>query len=163
MTGNERRIKVLEIIKNTPNVVSATKLGKELGVSRQIIVGDVALLRASGEQIVATARGYKLEKGQNIYTINVKHNENETYNELELLIDNGAPILDVSIEHPVYGTLTGELNIKSKRDIDKFLAKEGKPLSLLTDGIHSHRIVCQDQEHFDEIVSILRANNLLVD
>ena len=80
----DRKTRIMEIISSSDKPVSASKIAKELGVSRQIIVGDVALLRASGEDITATPRGYILETNRsNHYTIAVKHNNDQLEEELK--------------------------------------------------------------------------------
>lgn len=92
--------------------VSATKFAKELSVSRQIIVGDVALLRASGEKILATPRGYILERtnGQAEYTVACVHDFENMEKELTIMVDNGCTVVNVTVEHPLYGQLTGPLH-----------------------------------------------------
>lgn len=49
MSGEERRGKIIQALKNSDKAVSATTLAKEFDVSRQVIVQDVALLRANGK------------------------------------------------------------------------------------------------------------------
>ena len=58
MTASERRQQIARLLSASQAPISATTLSQELGVSRQIIVGDIALLRAAGQEITATARGY---------------------------------------------------------------------------------------------------------
>ena len=55
-----RRQAVNQVLEEAGGPVSATALAKQFSVSRQIIVGDVALLRAAGEESLATPRGYVL-------------------------------------------------------------------------------------------------------
>ena len=62
LNAKERRQAILEQLKRAEKPVSATALARQYGVSRQIIVGDVALLRAGGEPISATPRGYVLDR-----------------------------------------------------------------------------------------------------
>ena len=59
--GTTRRKEILRQLQLSEKPVSASRFARDLGVSRQIIVGDVALLRAAGEDIIATSRGYKLD------------------------------------------------------------------------------------------------------
>ena len=54
----DRREKLLNLVKRSKRPLSGTWLARKLGVSRQVIVQDVALLRAHGEQVHSTPRGY---------------------------------------------------------------------------------------------------------
>lgn len=58
MDAQERRLRVLDILKEGERV-RGTELAKALGVSRQIIVGDVALLKAGGVPVISTPRGVR--------------------------------------------------------------------------------------------------------
>lgn len=165
MNKVERREKIMEMIKASKAPVSATALAMRLNVSRQIIVGDIALLRASGESIFATPTGYVLDKINTpdsfgyVGTIACRHFEKELSDELYTIVDFGGTILDVTIEHNTYGQLSGTLGVGSRHEADKFLEKlnenKDKPLSDLTGGIHLHRIGCRDKATFDLIVSSL--------
>lgn len=170
MDGNLRRIKVLTMIKESDRALSASLLAKELGVSRQVIVGDVALLRAEGKEIIATARGYILnniiKKNQYTRKIACIHTPEETGDELYLLVGLGVRIDDVIIEHEVYGELTGNLSIESRSDVELFLGKlktsQSRLLSELTMGIHLHTITCRNKEHFEDVIIAMENAGYLV-
>jgi len=170
MDGNLRRTKVLAMIKGSERALSASFLARELGVSRQVIVGDVALLRAEGQEIIATARGYIINKAakKNQYTrkIACQHTSEQTISELYLLVDLGVRVEDVIIEHEVYGELTGHLGIESRADVDLFIKKlevsQSRLLSELTMGIHLHTVSCQHKEHFNEVMEALEKAGYLV-
>lgn len=157
----DRKEKIIEEIKKSDKPVSASTLAKKLGVSRQIIVGDVALIRASGTNIIATPRGYILDsKQQNqTYTIAVNHSQEQVADELYTIVDLGGCAIDVIVDHPVYGQLTGKLHLSSRYDVDQFIKKvnnnQAKPLSQLTDGLHLHTIQCPNEETYQRIVSAL--------
>lgn len=157
----DRKEKIIEEIKKSDKPVSASTLAKKLGVSRQIIVGDVALIRASGTNIIATPRGYILDsKQQNqTYTIAVNHSQEQMADELYTIVDLGGCAIDVIVDHPVYGQLTGKLHLSSRYDVDQFIKKvnnnQAKPLSQLTDGLHLHTIQCPNEETYQRIVSAL--------
>lgn len=157
----DRKEKIIEEIQKSQKPVSASSLAKKLGVSRQIIVGDVALIRASGTNIIATPRGYILDsKQQNqTYTIAVNHSQEQMADELYTIVDLGGCAIDVIVDHPVYGQLTGKLHLSSRYDVNQFLKKiksdEAKPLSQLTNGLHLHTIQCQDQETYHRILTAL--------
>lgn len=156
-----RKEKIIEEIKKSDKPVSASTLAKKLGVSRQIIVGDVALIRASGTNIIATPRGYILDsKQQNqTYTIAVNHSQEQMADELYTIVDLGGCAIDVIVDHPVYGQLTGKLHLSSRYDVDQFIKKvnnnQAKPLSQLTDGLHLHTIQCPNEDTYQRIVSAL--------
>lgn len=157
----DRKEKIIEEIKKSDKPVSASTLAKKLGVSRQIIVGDVALIRASGTNIIATPRGYILDsKQQNqTYTIAVNHSQEQMADELYTIVDLGGCAIDVIVDHPVYGQLTGKLHLSSRYDVDQFIKKvnnnQARPLSQLTDGLHLHTIQCPNEDTYQRIVSAL--------
>ena len=157
----DRKEKIIEEIKKSDKPVSASTLAKKLGVSRQIIVGDVALIRASGTNIIVTPRGYILDsKQQNqTYTIAVNHSQEQMADELYTIVDLGGCAIDVIVDHPVYGQLTGKLHLSSRYDVDQFIKKvnnnQAKPLSQLTDGLHLHTIQCPNEDTYQRIVSAL--------
>ncbi len=157
----DRKEIIIEEIKKSDKPVSASKLAKICGVSRQIIVGDVALLRASGQNIIATPRGYVLDDQVNeqTYTIAVKHYQDTLADELYTIVDLGGQVLDVIVEHPIYGQLTGKLHISSRYDVEQFMKKIdsgiAKPLSQLTDGLHLHTIQCSNDEVYQRIIKAL--------
>lgn len=157
----DRKEKIIEEIKKSDKPISASTLAKKLGVSRQIIVGDVALIRASGTNIIATPRGYILDsKQQNqTYTIAVNHSQEQMADELYTIVDLGGCAIDVIVDHPVYGQLTGKLHLSSRYDVDQFIKKvnnnQAKPLSQLTNGLHLHTIQCPNEDTYQRIVSAL--------
>lgn len=157
----DRKEKIIEEIKKSDKPISASTLAKKLGVSRQIIVGDVALIRASGTNIIATPRGYILDsKQQNqTYTIAINHSQEQMADELYTIVDLGGCAIDVIVDHPVYGQLTGKLHLSSRYDVDQFIKKvnnnQAKPLSQLTDGLHLHTIQCPNEDTYQRIVSAL--------
>ena len=163
----DRKKIIIEEMKKSDKPISASRLAKLCGVSRQIIVGDVALLRASGQNIIATPRGYVLdEKVQGFQqVIAVKHGQDALGDELYTIVDLGGSIIDVIVDHPIYGQLTGKLHISSRYDVDQFLKKvekgNAKPLSQLTDGLHLHTIQCQNHDIYDRIIKALEEKGYL--
>ena len=118
MEAAARRQAILDRLRTADRPVSASSLAAELNVSRQIIVGDIAILRAGGAEISATPRGYVLPRATDgiTRTIACRHTLEQTGTELDILVDNGCTVLDVIVEHPVYGQLTGQLQISSRYD-----------------------------------------------
>lgn len=121
----DRKQIIIDEIKKSEKPLSASALAKKLHVSRQIIVGDVALIRAAGTQIIATPRGYVLEeKKEGVEKkLAVSHTREQIQDELYTIIDQGASVIDVIVEHPIYGQLVGQLHLSSRYDVDQFLNK----------------------------------------
>lgn len=165
MNKTERRDNILKTIQKSEGPVSASALASQLQVSRQVIVGDIALLRASGYQISATPTGYIVEENHAyasfgyVGIIACKHGGDQLREELYTIVDFGGTVLDVTIEHSTYGQISGALDIRSRHDTDIFMEKlkesQSRPLSELTDGIHLHRIGCKDKTTFDLILDSL--------
>jgi len=160
MKSDERRKEILNILKDKEMPISANKLAEKFKVSRQVIVGDVALLRAANNFIIATPKGYILNDIKNngssyIGTIACKHDGEHTLDELYIIVGHGGEVIDVIVEHPVYGQLIGCLNVTSRYDakhlVDNIYEQKTKPLSALTEGIHVHNIKCKDKETFELI------------
>ena len=155
MNAQERRGALLLRLNSGGAPVSASALAREFGVSRQIIVGDVALLRAGGAEILSTPRGYALSQiGEGLRrSVACVHDEAGTERELLIMVENGCVVRDVIVEHPVYGLLTGALALSSRADVAHFLEKSAgvAPLSSLTGGIHLHTLLCPDEEAFQRV------------
>lgn len=168
MDSEERRTCILRELKKADSPVSATALAHSLGVSRQIIVGDVALLRAAGHEISSTPRGYMIPRSNTpgiVRRIACRHDSSEMRDELYAIVDQGCTVLDVIVEHPVYGELTGALMLRSRQDVDRFIEKcsasDAMPLSFLTEGIHLHTISCPDMNSFDRVRAQLKKLGVL--
>lgn len=169
MEAASRRQAILDRLRSADRPVSASALAAGLNVSRQIIVGDIALLRAGGAEISATPRGYVLPRatGGITRTIACRHTLAQTGQELDILVDNGCTVLDVIVEHPVYGQLTGQLQISSRYDVEQFLARirdsDAAPLSMLTGGLHLHTLCCPNEDAYTRACAALKAAGLLLD
>ena len=165
----DRQVSILSILRTSKEPTSAQKLGDTLSVSRQVIVGDIALLRALGHNIIATPRGYLLP--DNIQNAKYKgkivcmHKASEAIDELRTIVDLGGGVIDVSIFHEIYGELIGILNITSRIEADIFIQKcadfKSRFLAELTNGIHTHTIETKDKEAFENIKEALRKQGLL--
>ena len=166
MDAQERRRKILEELSRADGPLSASSLARQLGVSRQIVVGDVALLRAGGEAVIATPRGYLLQREEPglIRRIACRHTAGEMEEELTIMVDNGCTVEDVLVEHPVYGQLIGALHLKNRYDVSQFIQRSqgAAPLSLLTDGIHLHTLRCPDEAAFQRVLQALDRQGFLV-
>jgi transcriptional regulator of NAD metabolism len=165
--GDKRKAEILEALQQADKPISATRFAKEFGVSRQIVVGDVALLRAAGETIIATARGYLLERESEklISKIAVQHGPEQTEEELRTIIEKGGEVIDVVVEHPLYGELVGGLHLMTQQDVDSFIKEtsglRATLLSELTGGIHLHTIAYETLDDLAEIKKALSEKGIL--
>lgn len=170
MMGEERRAGIIETLKNSEEPVSGAELAKRFGVSRQVIVQDIALLRAVSRNIISTTRGYVLYD-QKDAKVNrcflVRHSDDEIEDELCTIVDNGGKVLDVIVIHDIYGELSAGLGLKSRKDVYDFVEKlrnnRTVPLKHLTDGIHLHTVEADSEEILDAIEKKLKEKNYLVE
>lgn len=169
-SGVRRRHEILTVLDRAKGPVSATKLAQQFGVSRQVIVGDIALLRAENEPILATARGYLRTPGYQEYPIKallaVRHQPEQTETELTILIGCGCLVENVMVTHPLYGELSGNLNLRTMEDVRDFLERmqqEGASLlSALTDGVHLHQVRCRNKTALAEAKKQLKDAGILL-
>ena len=165
MKAEERRQIIAQTL-TADKAISATALAGKFSVSRQIIVGDIALLRAAGMDIVATPRGYKLGESSGLLrTVATIHTKEQVEQELLTIVDNGCTVIDVIVDHPIYGQLTGPLQSASRYEVGQFIerCRNAEPLSRLTDGIHLHTLLCPDEAAFERTKSALRALGILLE
>jgi len=170
MNAELRRNEIRKMLQNTDKPVSAGAFAAAFSVSRQIIVGDIALLRASGLDIQATPRGYCLPKTEKVpavkHQIACRHSVQDMQTELYTIVDEGCTVVDVIVEHPIYGQLTGMLSLSSRHDVDSFMdhcrKQDAQPLSLLTEGVHLHTILCPDEAAFERVKQKLGEKGLLL-
>lgn len=168
MTASQRRTEILSRLKTEHTPISATALAHTFGVSRQVVVGDIALLRAAGAPIAATPRGYLLDPPVNgiLHTVAVCHTNTRMERELQICVDNGCTVVDVLVEHPVYGQLVGQLQLSNRYDVEQFLQRvrsgSAQPLSALTDGIHLHTLRCPSEEAYQRVCRQLEEEGFLL-
>jgi transcriptional regulator of NAD metabolism len=169
MKGQKRREALLKILSKQSEPIAGSDLSKLLGVSRQVIVQDIALLRASDTNIISTTKGYLLyhaEKSMVKRTIRVKHTTDQIEDELCTIVDNGGSVLDVLVMHEIYGEITTKLAIQNRQDVYDFVKKvrEKKivPLKELTAGVHLHTIEAESEATLDRIEQALNDKNYLV-
>jgi transcriptional regulator of NAD metabolism len=155
--GKIRRNHILDILKNANEPVSGSALAKQMGVSRQVIVQDITLLRTA-YPILATAKGYLLYPATEKKcrrTFCVRHSKEETKNELNIIVDHGGKILDVMVEHDVYGEIRADLMLSCRKEVDEFCKRLGMsksgPLNIIGSGIHYHTVEAASEEILDEI------------
>lgn len=139
---------MLEWLRGRNGPVPGTELARHFRVSRQCVVQDIAILRAERNDILSTPQGYRLPgkrvpEGQRA-VIACQHGPERTEEELQILVDNGVKVLDVIVEHALYGEMRGSLMIESRADLQDFLRQwrgtKANLLSSLTRGVHLHTV-----------------------
>lgn len=153
MNAESRRKAIAQTL-GTQQPISATALAARFSVSRQVIVGDIALLRAGGLDVAATPRGYKLGKPAGLVrAVACVHSVEDREAELLAMVDNGCTVNDVVVEHPLYGELTGQLNLASRYDVQQFMEQsQGQTmLFFLTGGPHIHNLTCPDDQAYQRV------------
>lgn len=166
MKAIERRENILRILSERQQPVSGVSLAKELNVSRQVIVQDIALLRAAGNDILSMNQGYLIQSGQRISRVfKVIHGDHQVEEELGLIVDLGGYIKDVFVYHKAYGLLRADMDIRSRLDIEKFMEKiaTGKSNLLMgvTSGYHYHTVFADNVHLLDIIQEKLQQKGFL--
>ena len=165
MNGELRRSEIIKIIGTAP--LSATKIAEKFGVSRQVIVQDMALIRANGYPIIATNRGYILSNSRKLSRVyKVKHSDEETGEELNLIVDAGGTVEDVFVNHKYYGKISAEMHIRSRAQVDDMLQKlkSGKStlLKKITSDYHNHTVTAESESVLDDIQNKLSQRGFLI-
>ena len=171
MTGEERRANILKRLQETDTPLSGTALAKEFHVSRQVIVQDIALMRAENNGIVSTNKGYllrsqKTENTQPKRVFFVKHATEQVLEEFKIILELGGKILDVAVEHELYGQICVDLLIETESDAEEFHNKliscRDNPLKVLTDDCHYHTVCAPSEKLLDLIEGELRRKGFLL-
>lgn len=169
MDGKERRIEILNILKKSSEPVPGSELARRLNVSRQIIVQDIALIRAINRHVLSTTRGYVLyyqedEKINRCYM--VKHNCDQMLDELCTMVDFGGKVLDVIVVHELYGSISVDLMLSNRQEVYDFCRKmeekKAAPLMSLTDEFHFHTVEADSDATLDKIEKALNDKGYLV-
>lgn len=167
MEGFERRKQLIHHLEHAKAAIPGGTLAQLLGVSRQVIVQDIALLRAQGMAIEATHKGYIMNpKKSCLRVVEVKHSDEQAEQELHIMVDNGAIVKDVYVNHQVYGIIQTPLNLRSRRDValfmDKIQSGDSSMLKNVTDGVHFHTLEASSEEILDSVCEELKQAGLLV-
>ena len=162
MDGLTRRKKIIEIIRGADTPVSGTALAKKLDVSRQVVVQDIALIRANGIEIVSTNRGYVVSSEVRFQrVVKSSHSEDQIEDELFAIVDAGGYVENIIVNHRFYNRLEAPLNIKSRKDAREYYeaikSGKSKSLSSATSGYHYHTISAESEEILDYIEEELKA------
>ena len=170
MTGEQRRNEIRQMLKSAQEPLSGTALAGALHVSRQVIVQDIALMRAEQLPIVSTNKGYLLRSdavraSQPKRVFFVRHSTEQVMEEFMTVIDLGGRILDVAVEHDLYGPIRVDLLIENARDaadfVERLAACRDNPLKVLTDDCHFHTVAAPSEKLLDLIEGELRSRGFL--
>ena len=166
MNGVKRREEILKIIMENENKISGKKLAERFDVSRQVIVQDIALLRAEGYEIISTNRGYLCRQRKLATRVfYVYHKDERIQEELNLIVDNGAKVEDVFVQHSVYGELRADLLIDSRKKVTEFMKEIesgiSSPLNKITSGYHYHTVTAESEEILDAVEQELKEKQFL--
>ncbi|RSL34661.1 transcription repressor NadR [Salibacterium salarium] len=172
LSGEKRRELILEWLVHSNKPITGKDLAAKTNVSRQVIVQDISLLKAKSHPILATSQGYIVIPEQKPQTVQKQiacfHSSDlsVTEEELNIIVDHGAQVIDVSIEHPLYGDITASLMLSSRSDIQNFIKKlqqtSAPLLSELTDGTHLHTIEASSYHVIEEVESALNQKEFLL-
>lgn len=162
-----RREELLKTLYEKQKPMSGESLAEKFDVTRQVIVQDIAILRASGKDIVSTNRGYYLNEERTQKVFKVKHSDRDINKELNAIVDLGGRVKDVIVNHKVYGEIKKDLNCSSRRDVKIFIEKmkeeKSKPLDVLTGGVHFHTVLADNEEVIEEIEVVLKELGFLIE
>jgi transcriptional regulator of NAD metabolism len=168
--AKDRRRLILDHLQKSSEPITGSELAEQMHVSRQVIVQDISLIKAKNVPIIATSRGY-LFNGKNrpewkTRTIACRHTTEETEHELNLIVDCGVTVINVTVEHPLYGEMTGSLMIRSRSDVTHFITRlkttGAALLSSLTGGIHLHLLEAPSETQIDNAMKALKRAGYLL-
>jgi hypothetical protein len=170
--GSRRREKIMELLTEEGKPVSGGDLAQRLGVSRQVVVQDIALLRAENKKIMSTNKGYILHQEKEemkhscIRVFQTSHKTEDTLDELYTIVDYGGRIRNVLIEHQLYGQIEVDLIINNRLDAAEFMQRmkdsKDQPLNVLTGGCHYHTVEADSEKNLDFIEEELKNKGYLI-
>ena len=167
MKADERRKEIITLLMATDGAVSGGELSEKLNTSRQIIVQDIAILRAAGYEILSTHQGYVVKNTPLIERVfKLRHTSDQTEDELTCIVDLGGTVADVFVWHKVYGKVEAKMNIFSRHSVEQFMEgiKSGKSTELMhiTSGYHYHTVRAESREALDKIAAALEERGYIV-
>lgn len=169
MTGEMRRNQMLKLLRGCSEPISGTALARQFHVSRQVIVQDIALMRAEDKPILSTNRGYLCRSPQGnlqpMRVFYVRHEDSQVEEEFMTILDLGGRILDVAVEHEIYGQIRADLLIETVQDarqfLDRLAACRDNPLKVLTGDCHYHTVAAPSEKLLDLIQAELEQKGFL--
>lgn len=171
MDSEQRREEIIKVLKRKDRPIKGSEFSKMFNVTRQVIVQDIAILRAKGNEIYATPQGYmivsKASSEKILRTIMCKHKGyGEIEDELKTIIDLGGKVIDVIVDHPIYSEIKIPLMLSSRAEIDEFVKnlerENAEPLSSLTEGVHIHTIEVPNLKIYERILIELETKGYLI-
>ncbi len=166
MKAQERRKSIINLLLSADRPISGSELSEKCGVSRQIIVQDISVLKGQGLDILSTHNGYILQKSpleERVFKL--KHTTEETEDELNTIVELGGTVVDVFVWHKVYGKMVAPLNIFSALQIKQFIegVRSGKSTELMniTGGYHYHTVRAEKKEILDRIEFALNSKGFI--
>ena len=168
MKAAERRAEILSLIANSPAPVTANYLSQKFTVSRQVIVQDIAILRANGNLVISTNRGYVTDVGARVERVfKCRHTLDSLVEESQIIFSYGGRVEDVFVNHRVYGKICAKLELSTLRhaqELCRSLASgASKPLMSVTDGYHYHTVTAENDEQLDKIGIALKEAGFLIE
>lgn len=169
MDGETRRADILKLIQESDTPVSGARLAERFKISRQVIVQDIAVLRAADNEIISTNRGYicrSTSENKEYRVFKVQHDDSRIMEELNVIVDYGGIVEDVFVNHKVYGKMNARLMISSRKQVNDFVenikAGKSKPLNNITSGYHYHTVQADSREILDLIKEELEKKGFLI-
>ena len=167
MKAAERRKEIANYLMAEGKAISGGALSDKFGVSRQIIVQDISVLKATGYDILSTHSGYVIQGSPFVERVfKLYHTTNQTEDELNTIVDLGGTVADVFVWHKVYGKLVVPLNIFSRLHVKQFIegVRSGKSSELMniTGGYHYHTVRAETKEVLDQIEKALKHKEYIV-
>lgn len=172
MLGEDRRTLLLNYLRSSNQAFTGSQLAKLTNVSRQVIVNDMNLLKARNEPIIATSQGYLYIHNNETSPLFERkivsiHPPEKTEEELFTIVDCGATVKNVIVEHPVYGEITANLHVSNRLEVKHFLHQlrttNAQLLSALTGGTHLHVISASSEETLNTVEEQLRKKGFLLE
>lgn len=166
MKVQERRNAIVNLLLSEQEAISGSALSERFGVSRQIIVQDITILKGMGYDILSTHSGYIMQKSPlKERVLKMYHTTEQTEDELSLIVGLGGTVVDVFVWHKVYGKMAAKLNIFSDLQVKQFIegVRTGKSAELMTitGGYHYHTIRAESEESLNRIEKALEKRGYL--
>ena len=168
MTRGERRQKIIRMISASSAPVPAKELAKICNVSRQVIVQVMVLIPASLHDIIASHREYIMNAPYTAERVfKVSHTDDQMEDELCSIVDLGGKVVNVMVNHRVYGHMEAALGINSRKKVMEFVENirlgKSSPLKNITSNYHYHTVEAENEEILDSIEEMLREKRYLIE
>lgn len=167
MSGSDRQELIINKLRNSHKPITGSEFAEVTNVSRQVIVQDISILKAKKEPILATSRGYILQienKASKIIVVN--HTPDQTEEELNIIVDHGVTVKDVTVEHALYGEITASIMVSNRAEVKQFIHNMNETkapyLLTLTNGIHLHTLEADSIDKIEAACRDLAANHILL-